>query len=50
MFRAIGLGITLYFLSVFFSNAFHALDSAATESLQAIEAAAVKSQERLDEL
>jgi len=50
MFRAIGLGITLYFLSVFYQNAFTAIDSAATESLRVIEAAAVNSQERIDEL
>lgn len=44
---SIGFLIVLFALSQFFSNAFKALDDAATESLKTIEAAALKSQTEL---
>jgi hypothetical protein len=47
MFRAIGFLIILWGLSLYFSNSFLALDSAATESFRAIEFAAVVSQSEL---
>jgi hypothetical protein len=48
--KSIGLVIVLYVLSQVFSSAFTALDSAATESFQAIEMAAIVSQSQLSEL
>lgn len=45
--RAIGFIIILYALSIFFNQAFLALDSAATQSLKTIETAAVITQEQM---
>jgi hypothetical protein len=45
--KAIGFLIIVWGLSNFFSNAFKALDSAATESLRLVEASALNSQEAL---
>lgn len=47
MWKAIGLMISLYAISLYFSNSIEALDSAATESFKAFEAAAVLSQEQI---
>lgn len=49
MFRAIGFLITLWGLSHFFSNAFSALDSAATQSFKMVETAAQVTQSKLEE-
>ena len=49
MFRAIGFLIVLWGISQFFSSSFLALDSAATEVLQAVESAAILSQEELQQ-
>lgn len=46
--KGIGFLIVLYGLSIFFDTAFVALDSAARESLQTIEAAAIKTQIELE--
>ena len=48
MFRAIGVLIILWGFSQFFSSSFTALDSAATESFKALEAAAVVTQNELE--
>jgi hypothetical protein len=48
--NAIGLVITLYALSHFFSSTFSQLDDTATATLQAIDAAAAVSRERMTEL
>lgn len=45
MFRAIGLILLIWFLSGLFSGSFQALDSAATETFRALEAAAVNTQD-----
>lgn len=47
--KAIGFLIVLYSLSHFFSNAFTALDTAATESFHTLETAAVLSQVQMRE-
>ncbi len=49
MFKALGFLIVLYGLSHFFSSAFVALDSAATESFRTIETAAILSQAQMKE-
>lgn len=50
MFRAIGFLITLWGISVFLSSAFSAFERAATATFDAVEAAAIKSQQKLEEL
>ncbi len=50
MFRSIGILILLWGLSNFFANSFSALDSAATESFKALEAAAIVSQNELSQI
>lgn len=47
MFRAIGFLITLYGLATFFDTAFVAFERAATESFKTIEAAAILSQQEM---
>ena len=44
---AIGFMIVLWAMSQFFSESFQALDDAATASLRAVEAAAISSQQQL---
>ncbi len=48
--KAIGFVIVLWALSQYFSSSFIALDSAATESFKAVEAAAITSQLQLLEV
>jgi len=50
MFKAIGLLISLYALSVFFAQAFPAFEGAAVATFQTIEVAAEVSQVKLHEL
>lgn len=47
MWKAIGLLISLYAISLFFSNSMNAFDRAATESFKVVEAAAVLSQQQI---
>ncbi|NCO62025.1 hypothetical protein COZ82_03155 [Candidatus Kaiserbacteria bacterium CG_4_8_14_3_um_filter_38_9] len=50
MFRAIGFLIILWGLSHYFSLSFEALDNAATQGFRTFEAAALLSQERMNNL
>jgi len=50
MFRAIGFLIILWGLSHYFSFSFQALDSATTQGLRTFEAAALLSQEKINNL
>ncbi|MEM9336242.1 MAG: hypothetical protein AAGA35_00090 [Patescibacteria group bacterium] len=47
MFRAIGLLISLFAISLYFESSLRAFDAAATESFRAVEAAAVLSQQQI---
>ena len=50
MFRAIGFLIILWGLSHFFTNSFQALDGAASQTLQAVEAAAIVSKIEMEKI